>query len=300
MPILLVQRRMMEIARVRLGRKGSKGQPEKLDHFRFTSASREWLELWSGGGCERRCDGETEALSGKPCLCNPDERACKPTTRIAFMLPDVPGFGLVRLESHGWNAAAELPGAVDVLMRAAAQGAFIPAVLRLEPRTSKKDGQTRRFVVPVIDLPSLKIGEVLAGEGVLSLNAPGAPPSSRPELPAGEAPPDAVPGFEELASPGHPEAPGIDDVVDVEPEEDDEETELEVTRNLLLRLVNEMGATDSLPTVHKKYLEGDLAWLKRQASLLAQAIARENAPPNYAEKARQAQERRAAREKGKV
>jgi hypothetical protein len=67
----------------------------------------QWLELWSGGGCQRRCDGETEALSGKPCMCDPDNRACKPTTRISFMLPDIPGLGLWRVESHGWNAAAD-------------------------------------------------------------------------------------------------------------------------------------------------------------------------------------------------
>src|SRR4051812_30676897 len=31
-------------------------------------------ELWSGGGAVRRCDGETEQKSGKPCLCNPDPK----------------------------------------------------------------------------------------------------------------------------------------------------------------------------------------------------------------------------------
>src|SRR6266545_424600 len=124
-PVLTIQRRMMELGRVRLGEKGPRGEPRKLSSFRFTSASkilldalaakhggtaREWkgapeegywevttkateldiilppvysdvdgrptvpysqfFELWSGGGCQRRCDGITEAVSGKPCLCN--------------------------------------------------------------------------------------------------------------------------------------------------------------------------------------------------------------------------------------
>src|SRR5688572_2796212 len=32
----------------------------------------QFYELWSGGGCQRRCDGERELLSEKPCLCDPD------------------------------------------------------------------------------------------------------------------------------------------------------------------------------------------------------------------------------------
>ena len=29
----------------------------------------QFFEEWSGGGAQRRCDGVTETLSGKPCLC---------------------------------------------------------------------------------------------------------------------------------------------------------------------------------------------------------------------------------------
>src|SRR6266508_3942140 len=138
MTVIGVQRRLMELGRVRLGEKGEKGQPKKLSTFRLTSASgtllsavaakyggtpREWkgapnegmyevttdatelqiilpptfsevdgspstsysqfYELWSAGGCQRRCDGVIEALSGKPCLCDPLERACDITTRIS-------------------------------------------------------------------------------------------------------------------------------------------------------------------------------------------------------------------------
>lgn len=371
MTILVVQRRMMEIARMRLGKKGDKGQPEKIDTLRFTSASREWLEnvatlhggtvrewegapddgyfevitdakkidivfppifsaqdgtptlpcsqwleLWSGGGCQRRCDGETEALSGKPCLCNPEDRACKPTTRISFMLPDVPGFGLVRFESHGWNAAAELPGTVELLMRASAQGSFIRAVFRAEPRTSKQNGKTLRYVVPVIDVPGLKIGEVLAGDSTLSLNAPAARPP-RPALPAGEGPPDEPDAFEnerdpdfgappaiEQASEGVEGSPPSEDIVDAEAEEvPDVDPEIRTAWTTLTDLVVEIGATESLPGINAKAAAGDLAWMKRQITRAKKTLAdkkelpvQEALPDGYFERrAQEAQEAKAAR-----
>lgn len=261
-PIVEIQRRMMELGRIRLGSKGPKGEPRKLDKFRMTSASRalleaaaelyggkvqawenapdqgyfelftdsaeldivlppvfsdrdgqptvpysQWFELWSGGGCQRRCDGDTEMLSGKPCLCMPlengDERACKPTTRLNVMLPRVPGLGVWRLESHGWNAAALLPGTVEVLMLAAAQQQFIPAVLRLEQRSSKRDGQTRRFIVPVVDLPTIRLQDALdtgqVGE-VLGVNPPQLP-APKPALPVTAGVPDPQP-FENGEQPG--------------------------------------------------------------------------------------------------
>jgi len=233
-----VQRRFMQLGRVRMGERTASGAPKKLDCFRFTSASRtlleavasryggevrEWkgapdegyfelkttaeeldiilpptfsmsdgsptvpwsqfFELWSNGGCQRRCDGIIESLSGKGCLCNPEERACDIVTRVSFMLPDLPGLGVWRLDSKGWNAAAELPQTLELLQMAASQRKFIPAVLRMEKRTSKKEGQTRRFVVPVIDLPQVTMSQ-LAGGDLLSLNAP-APAPPRPALPAG-------------------------------------------------------------------------------------------------------------------
>jgi hypothetical protein len=245
---VMVQRRFMELGRVRLGEKGPKGEPRKLDHFRFTSASQallqavadkyggkvqqwagapdegyfelrttsteldiilpptfsmgdgsptvpwsQFFELWSGGGCQRRCDGVIESLSGKPCMCDPDERTCDITTRVQFMLPDIPGLGVWRLDSKGWNAAAELPGTLELLHLAASERKFIPAVLRLEKRTKKVEGKTHRFVVPVIDLPQVSMSQ-MAGGDLLTLNAP-APPPPKPELPAGPETPKN-PSFE--------------------------------------------------------------------------------------------------------
>jgi hypothetical protein len=164
------------------------------------------MELWSGGGCQRRCDTETELLSGKPCMCEPGAEECKPTTRMSVMIRDVPGIGVWRLESHGWNAAAELPPVVQ-LLASQANGRPMPAVLRLEPRTAKQivDGkpQTRKFVVPVLDLPGVTMDELGMVAAPRALNAP-APVGERPALSAGGEPvTPADPQFEE-----HSSAPG--------------------------------------------------------------------------------------------
>jgi hypothetical protein len=178
-----------------------------------TAPYSQYYELWSGGGCQRRCDGAIEALSGKPCLCDPETRACKITTRVSVMLPKVPGIGVWRLETHGWNAASVLPGTLEFL-NAASGGGYFNAELRLEQRSSKKDGQTRRFVVPVIDIPQLRVADLTTGNGSpLAINAP-VPAPPKPELPAGPKPPDD-PAFtndepEHGPQPDLPDAPDPD------------------------------------------------------------------------------------------
>lgn len=213
MPIIDVQVRMRELGRIRIGQKGAKGQPQKLDRFRVTSADRtlvervaalyggavtpwtgsdgreqfevvtdttripvllppqpvtQWMELWSGGGCQRRCDGQTETLTDSPCLCKAnDDEVCKPTTRLNVVLRDVPGLGVFRLETHGWNAAQELPGAAAF---AAQAGGMIPAHLTLEERVSRSDGQTRRFMVPGLDV-EVTPAQLLAGQAPAAVTA---------------------------------------------------------------------------------------------------------------------------------
>lgn len=109
----------------------------------------QWLEQWSGGGCQRRCTGVTETLQNVPCLCDPDERVCKPTTRFSVMLPELEAIGVWRMESHGWNAGSELPPMVELAMHL---GDLVPARLMLAERVTIKDGKTNRFVVPTLDL----------------------------------------------------------------------------------------------------------------------------------------------------
>lgn len=108
------------------------------------------FETWSAGGCQRRCDGEWESIGETACICEPNEaRKCKPHTRLSLILPDLDGIGLWRLDTQGWHAAAELAGVVGLV---SGLGTLLPAKLRLEQRRSLKNGETRRFAVPTLDI----------------------------------------------------------------------------------------------------------------------------------------------------
>lgn len=207
-PIIGQQRRLVEVGRIRLGKKvpteNGYSRPAKIDKFRLTSRDRDRLdaaaalyggtvtawegqwelytdidvipiavvpsqalsiyyELWGqknlGGDkktpviCLRRCDGATELKSDGPCLCaNEEEMTCRPTVRLSVVLPEVQGLGVWRLESHGWNAASELQGTVELLEALVATGRPVRARLRLDKRESPSEKGTRKFVVPVIDI----------------------------------------------------------------------------------------------------------------------------------------------------
>lgn len=133
----------------------------------------QWYEMWSGGGCQRRCDGRTNVLDDSPCACPSDPlersdlaakgRACKATTRLNVVLQDVPGIGYWRLESHGYHSAVELPMVAEFLAQATEAGAYIPASLVLAKRSSKRPGQGKReWMVPAIDIASTP-RELMAG-----------------------------------------------------------------------------------------------------------------------------------------
>ncbi|WP_293783593.1 hypothetical protein [uncultured Aeromicrobium sp.] len=225
MPIspIVLQRRQAELGRIRLGQKqataNGKTRPAKLDRFRFTSVSEQyirdladlyggtaqpwdnngiaswevitdatsmpvivvkgglsqWMETWSGGGCVHRCDGE-RMVDGTPCASDtttvtirengqsttvPAHEAAKPTTRLSVMLPELEAIGVWRMETHGWNAAAEIPAVAEL---AQFVGDLVPAHLHLVERRAIKDGKTSRFVVPVLDLQigAAKLREVVA------------------------------------------------------------------------------------------------------------------------------------------
>ena len=143
----------------------------------------QWWELWSGGGCERRCTGERELIGDTPCRCPADladrqrlgaeGKACKPTTRLNVLLPELPGLGVWRLEAHGYYAAVELGGTAEFLAQLHGR---VQAVLRLEQRERRMPGRgVRRFAVPVIDLPGTRLVDLLALRPLLS------PPLPSPE-----------------------------------------------------------------------------------------------------------------------
>ena len=145
----------------------------------------QWLELWSGGGCVHRCDGVTEVISGEPCDLGPEHEAARPTTRLNVVLKDVEGIGVFRLESHGWNAATELPHVAEFLAQA---GAYIDGWLGLEERVSISNGETKRFVVPIIDI-DITPAQLLAQHGRPVQQLEG---SQRPALEAPQGVPDYV------------------------------------------------------------------------------------------------------------
>lgn len=168
----------------------------------------QFYELWSRGGCQRRCDGVIEQLSDGPCKCDPDQRECSPHTRLSVMLRDLPGLGLWRLDTQGYYAMNELAGAVELIHMAAGKGALLPARLRVEQRQVVRPGErgpeTRNFPVPVIDV-EMTAAELVAG-------APEAMglPEARQALESGEAPFTPVPAEAQQ----HEPAPSVADQLD--------------------------------------------------------------------------------------
>lgn len=150
-------------------------------------AGKQLMELYTKAGIQRRCDGEFELRSGRACLCDPADRECTPTTHVLFMLPQLPDVGTWRLTTHGWNAAAELPATIELLLRMTAEGVEPEGTLAIEVRTSVVDGQTKHYPVPVLRVPyalaDLRHGVVPVLEGG---GRGGRPPitGARPELPA--------------------------------------------------------------------------------------------------------------------
>lgn len=236
-----MQRRLTEAGRIRIGVKGAKGQPVKLDKFRLTSRNRplleqaaalyggqvtewtgaptkdeqfelttttavlpvavppgqpvsQWYEVWSGGGCQHRCDGYTDTISGQPCDCGErddspeervraqaarDRRGVKATTRLNVILTELPSIGVWRLESHGYYAASELAGVAELLAQATTAGRVLPAFLRLEQRQTKRAGKTNNFVVPVLEVAATvaTVTQQLAGPARAAIDStpPAAP-----------------------------------------------------------------------------------------------------------------------------
>lgn len=133
----------------------------------------QYNELWSAGGCQRRCDGDTELLSRKACLCaaqfgedwhqQPKGRVCSATSRLNVMLPDLTGMGMWRAETHSFYAAAEWGGMVDMVLAGTDGRGFVPVTLRIEPRQVVRAGKTKKFPVVVVELRGVTPRQALAG-----------------------------------------------------------------------------------------------------------------------------------------
>jgi hypothetical protein len=163
----------------------------------------QYNEMWSKGGCARRCDGETELLSRKACLCaaqfgedwhlQPKGRVCAATSRLNVMLPDLTGMGMWRAETHSFYAATEWGGMVDMVLAGTDGRGFVPVTLRIEPRQRVANGETKKFPVVVVELRGVTPRQALAGPltTAVALN-PGTAGSQVPALEAGPSVPDYV------------------------------------------------------------------------------------------------------------
>jgi hypothetical protein len=270
MSILDIQRRYTEIARARAGERNAKGQPQSRSTWRFTTphqavadaiaelyggkveswekqlevntdassipvyvppqTTEPWYELWTAGGLQRRCDGVTKVNDDQPCVCDPEDRDCKPTFRFIVMLRELSYLGAVMVQSHGWNAVSELSSLFRDLSGAMDTSRYVEADLVIETR---KNSDQRPF--PVIQL-SVDLGESLeslvgavpresqqalhrSGRPVTSDPPPVAPlPTPIPVIPEVEAPPVEVPDrphrvppteLDENLVPPFPDSPAI-------------------------------------------------------------------------------------------
>jgi len=172
-------------------------------------------EMWNAGGCVRRCDSQAEQISGGPCLCphaadpgdaeevaraalrradmarkNPPQ-ACHLITRVSFMIPDLPGLGVFRLDTSSYYAAVEIGDAAMLMQAARDQGVFLSAILRIDQRQRVAGGQTKKYPVPVLEVMS-SFRQIASGElaaGGVTAQLPPAPGGGRmaigPGAPAG-------------------------------------------------------------------------------------------------------------------
>lgn len=140
---------------------------------------RQSYELWEGATKRTRlCDGVEDELSGGPCICNAEgEDKCDLYTRLVVCLPALDTLLGWRLITRGAVAGHELPTMMALIEAQSGGATFVPAKLRLDQRRGVKDGQTVRYVVPVLDL----------AVSYLALASPAADGSAR-ELPSGPPP----------------------------------------------------------------------------------------------------------------
>lgn len=158
-------------------------------------------EMWTGGGCARRCDGITDSVSSSPCIClakygedwherKPDQ-VCRPTSRIGVFLADMPDLGVWRLETKSYYAADALAGGLDTVLQATGGKGLLPVRMWIEQRTAVRNGKTKQFQVVML-VPALpKLRHALSGP--ISTAAALDPASL--DRPAIEAGPAVVPDY---------------------------------------------------------------------------------------------------------
>jgi hypothetical protein len=200
----------------------------------------QWYEMWTGGGCQRRCDSQREQKSGGPCLCphasdpgDEDEvdrmarerhrlsklmppQACGIKTRLSVVLPDLPDVGVWRLDTGGFYAAGELIGKAELMALCRDRDLFLPARLWIDHRVDVVGGQTRKYPVLALEIQKtfrqVATGELeSAGWAAQLPPGPGDGPRAITAAPSPDVPrPGAEPSSPEVAGnagaePGRPQ-----------------------------------------------------------------------------------------------
>jgi hypothetical protein len=198
----------------------------------------QWYEMWTGGGCQRRCDSQHEQKSGGSCLCphaqDPDDedevdrmarerarlsklmppQACGLKTRVSLVLPDLPDVGVWRLDTGGFYAAGELIGKAELMALCRDRNLFLPARLWIDHRVDVVNGQTRKYPVPALEIlktfRQVATGELEeAGWAAQLPPAPGQPLAIAAPSPGVPRPGPASAGTTGATGPGYPEPPEL-------------------------------------------------------------------------------------------
>lgn len=151
------------------------------------SSLSQWWEHWSGGTCDRRCDGVTDHLRNCPCTCPPvEERTdrqhhCTPKSRITLILPRMNMLCAGRLDTGSRIAAASLAGTMAASAMLLDSGVLLSATLKIGYRNKGKshyvypeviiDGAADRSALAaapkrpeLVESVDIDTGEVLTGD----------------------------------------------------------------------------------------------------------------------------------------
>lgn len=150
-------------------------------------------ELWSGGGCVRRCTGVKAMVRvGSPdggdlveqdCVCFArDQLECQRKTRLSVILPEVRFLGVWRLDTNSEHASVELPGMVSLFQHLSSTKGLQHAELRLQERMATVWSPKRaKWVQSQVFIPVLGFDESvndMAGPPIAAL-PPGPPTPPR-------------------------------------------------------------------------------------------------------------------------
>jgi hypothetical protein len=132
-------------------------------------------ELWSGGGLQRQCDGETVTMwqasnrglerMEEPCICDKQGMLeCRPKTRMNLIIPQINFAGTWRYETSSEQALHTLPtmlNLIDQLQQM--QGGLMRVTMHLVPKEKMKAGQKRKFTVVEVRT-AVSVDQIISGE----------------------------------------------------------------------------------------------------------------------------------------